>query len=57
MRADQTDLLGRGRRPGCGRILQGEAAHGDVVDARLLGIEHRLAHIDFHELLIGVRRP
>ena len=34
VRADQTHLLGRGRRPRRGRVLQGETAHGEVVDAR-----------------------
>ncbi len=52
--ADQTDLLGCGRRPGGGRVLHRKPAHGDVVDARLFRIEHRPAHIDLHQLLIGI---
>ena len=34
MGADQADLFGRGRSPGSGRMAHGEAAHGDIVDAR-----------------------
>ena len=34
--ADQADLLGGGRRPGCGGVHHHEAAHGDVVNARLV---------------------
>ena len=34
--ADQADLLGGRRRPGRGGVAQGEAAHGDVVAARLV---------------------
>ena len=54
MRADQADLLGRGRRPGRGRVPQREAAHGDVVHARLFRIEHRPADVDLHQLLVGI---
>ena len=54
MRANQADLLGRRRRPRSGRILQRETAHGDKVDPRLLRIEDRLPHIDFHALAIGI---
>ena len=54
VRADQADLLGGGRRPGRGRVPQGEAAHGDVVHARLVRIEHRLAHVDLDQLLVGI---
>ena len=52
--ADQADLLGGGRRPGRGRVLHREAAHRDVIDPRLLGIEHRLAHVDLDVLPVGI---
>src|ERR1035437_3148623 len=53
MGADQPNLLGGRWRPRRGRIPQGEAAHGEVVDARLFGVKDRLADVDLHQLLFG----
>ena len=52
--ADQADLLGGGRGPVRGGIREGEAADGDVVHARLLGIEDGAADVDLHRLLVGI---
>ena len=52
--ADQADLLGRGRGPGRRGLAQGEAAHGDVVPAGRVGVEHRPADVDLHQSLVGV---
>ena len=52
VRADQADLLGGRRRPGRGGVAQREAAHGDVVPARLVRIEHGPAHVDLDQLLV-----
>jgi hypothetical protein len=54
MGADQADLLGRGRRPGGGGVAHREAAHGDVVDARLFRVEHGAADVDLDQLLVRV---
>ena len=35
-------------------MAHGEAAHGDVVAARLVGIEHRAAHVDLDQLLVRI---
>ncbi len=52
--ADQADLFGGGRGPGRGGVHHREAAHGDVIDARLVGIEHGLADVDFDLSLIRI---
>src|ERR1019366_4024336 len=52
--ADQPDLLGGRGRPRRGRVSQGEAAHGDIVDAGLFRVKDRLADIDLHQLLVWV---
>ena len=54
VRADQADLLGGGRRPGRGGVHHREAAHGDVVDARLVRVEHRPADVDLDLGLVGI---
>jgi len=55
VRADQADLLGCRRRPGRGCMAHREAAHGDEVPSRLVGIEHGPADVDFDQLLVRVR--
>ncbi len=54
MSSDQTDLLGRRRRPRGGGVFQVEAAHSEVVDARLFRKEDRLAHVDLDVLGVGI---
>ena len=43
-----------GGAQGVAACAEREAAHGDVVDARLFRIEHRPADVDLHQLLVGV---
>ena len=52
--ADEAGLVGGRRGPGTGSVRQLEAAHGDVVDVVLGGIEDRTAHVDLDELPIRV---
>src|SRR5208282_6803626 len=52
--ADQPRLLGRGRRPGGGRVAHRETANGEEIDAGPAGIKDRAADVDFHLLLIGI---
>ena len=54
VRSDQADLLGGGRRPGGGRVAHRKTADRQVVRPRLLGIKHRLADVDLHQLRIGI---
>ncbi len=54
MRADQADLLGGGRRPGCCSMLEGKSAQGNVVQTRLFRVEDRLPRIDFSQFLVGI---
>src|ERR1017187_8915045 len=57
MRADQTDLFGRGRRPRSGGLPQNEAADRNVVDPRLVRIKHCLTNTDPGTSLVGVEPP
>ena len=57
VRADQADLFRGGRRPGCCRLTQNKAADGDEINAGLLWIKHRLAHVDFNQALVWVGSP
>jgi len=56
VRADQADLLGRGRGPRCGRVPHDEAANRDVVPPRLVRVEHRPANVDLDQLLVRIDR-
>ena len=54
VRADHAVLVGGGRRPSGGGLVDVEAAHGDVANARLGGHEALAAHVDLHVLLVRV---
>ena len=56
IRADKPDLLGRRRRPGGGRVPHDEAAHGEVVDMVLGGIENGPADVDLDQAGAGIGR-
>ena len=47
MWADHPNLLSRRWCPRGSRLLHGESAHGDEVDAGLVRVKYRLAHVDF----------
>ena len=57
VRPDEAGLVGGRRGPGRRGVRQLEAAHGDVVDVVLGGVEDRPAHVDLDELLRSGRRP
>ena len=52
--ADEAGLVGGRRGPRAGGLRQLEAAHGDVVDVVLGGIEDGAAHVDLDELRVRV---